>query len=64
MRGLVRMNSEDSGRRLIGNQPSGSVPQGYVKRLDTAVARAAATIVQIRSLSSFLCQFEKSFEGM
>jgi hypothetical protein len=35
------MNSEDSARRLIGKQPSGSVPQGYVKKLDTAVARVA-----------------------
>jgi hypothetical protein len=41
MRGLVRMNSEDSARRLIGKQPSGSVPEGYVKKLDTAVARVA-----------------------
>ena len=41
MRGLVQANSEDSGRQRIGKQPSGSVPEDFVKKLDTAVARVA-----------------------
>jgi hypothetical protein len=41
MRGLVRMNSEDSSRRLIGKQLSGSIPKGYVKKLNIVVAWVA-----------------------
>jgi hypothetical protein len=41
MRGLVQTNSEDNGRRRIEKQLLSSVPQGYVKTLDTAVARVA-----------------------
>jgi hypothetical protein len=32
MRGLVQANSEDSGRRRIGKQPSGSVPEDYCEK--------------------------------
>jgi hypothetical protein len=47
MRGLVQINSEDSGRPLIGKQPSGSVTQGYVKKLDTSVAWMAQRLSRL-----------------